>query len=127
MSDMEHLADKFAAGPLGQDVPKSHDWQTLRHHADTAFLAHGATLTPLREAVLAELCAAGKPLRAYDLAENLNRRSGRNTAVNSVYRVLSRCLDVGLVRRVESRHAYIVVQDDKAKAAMFLLCDQCGT
>jgi Fur family zinc uptake transcriptional regulator len=104
-----------------------HDWLALRSHAVAVLAAQGSGLTPLREAVLAELFAAGKPLGAYDLADNLNRRSGGNVAINSVYRILARCLEVGLVRRVESRHAYIVVHYDEVDAAMFLLCDQCGS
>lgn len=120
-------ASTFASQPLGNSGSKVHDWGTLRQHAEAVFALHGTPFTPLREAVLAELFAAGNPIGAYDLTDNLNRRTGGNYAINSVYRVLSRCTDAGLVRRVEHRNAYMVVHDDEADAAMFLLCDRCGT
>lgn len=104
----------------------SHDWQSLLQRAVEVFSAHGTSLTPLRKAVIAELFAAHNPLGAYDLADRLGQRNGRRVAANSVYRVLTLCQAVGLVRRVESKHAYVVVHADEAGAGLFLLCDSCG-
>jgi Fur family transcriptional regulator, zinc uptake regulator len=99
-------------------------WSGLRERAARACAERGTQLTELREAVLRELWAAGVPLGAYELADRLTGRAGGHLAANSAYRLLMLFQEMGLVRRVESKHAYVVAGAESAD--LFLLCDGCG-
>jgi len=114
-----HLSDAAA-----QSANSS--WEELRDHARRVCAERATQLTGLREAVLRELWAAGAPVGAYDLANRLGRRVGSRLAANSVYRVLTLFQALGLVHRVESKHAYMVASADGRSADIFLLCDGCG-
>lgn len=102
-------------------------WPELRARAAAALKRDGSYLTPLREAVLKELQSASGPIGAYDLAGRIVPLGKRPPiAVASVYRILAAFIDTGVVRRVESRHAFAVVQHGEADTALVLLCDGCG-
>lgn len=98
----------------------------MRHRAAAACAERGTELTSLREAVLAELWGAGSPLGAYELSARLSDRNGQRIAPNSVYRILELLQSIALVRRVESRHVYCLVEADSDTADILLMCDNCG-
>lgn len=100
------------------------NWPALRERAACACIEQGTRLTDLRENVLRELWAACAPLGAYELVDRLKERTGHHLAANSAYRVLTLFQDLGLVRRVESKHAYVVAGAERAD--VFLLCEGCG-
>ncbi len=86
----------------------------------------GARLTRQRGIVLRLLCAADKPLTAYDLLERM-RASIPNPAPPTVYRALDFLLEQGLVHKLESLHAYVgCTHPDHPHAGQFLICADCG-
>ncbi len=85
----------------------------------------GTSLTPFRQAILDEIASNSQPLGAYSLAARLSTHFGKNIAPNSIYRVLELFCELGVVRRVESRHAYCLVTSDDTSPVL-LMCDDCG-
>ena len=86
----------------------------------------GVRLTEQRKTVLQLLCMSDKPLSAYELLERM-RGVVKNPAPSTVYRALDFLLEQGLVRKLESLHAYVgCAHPDRPHASQFLICDECG-
>ncbi len=87
----------------------------------------GARLTELRRQVLSLILAAGKPVGAYDLLEQL-RGQRRGAVPPTVYRALEFLIEHGLIHKVERLSAFVgcPVHDHHAHAAQFLICGACG-
>lgn len=84
-------------------------------------------LTAQRRQVLSILCAAERPLGAYEILDTM--RDGRRAlAPPTVYRALEFLLEQGLVHKIESLHAYVGCHHpEHPHACQFLICDTCGT
>jgi Fur family zinc uptake transcriptional regulator len=83
-------------------------------------------LTEQRKTVLRLLCAADRPVTAYELLDQL-RDIVKNPAPPTVYRALDFLLEQGLVHKLESLHAYVgCTHPDHPHASQFLICDDCG-
>ncbi len=103
------------------------EWGSLERRVRSALIGHGSELTPLRLRVLRALFDAHQPVGAYDLSERVGGEvGGRRIAANSIYRILLLFTELGVVRRVESRNAYVVARDGDAGSDVFFLCDGCG-
>ncbi|MBX9758128.1 MAG: transcriptional repressor [Beijerinckiaceae bacterium] len=109
----------------------SQDRDQDRDHA--ACEGHGAhvgglNLTPGRRAILDMLCAAGKPLGAYEMIDRLVDGRGRRPAPISVYRALDYLLENGLVHRLATRNAFIACahRHKASDPTVFLICEACG-
>jgi Fur family transcriptional regulator, zinc uptake regulator len=88
----------------------------------------GEQWTDLRASIFSTLLAQHQPVSAYDLAELLSKRLSRRIAANTVYRILDIFVQLKVVRRVESRNAYIACQHPHAgHECLFLVCSTCGT
>ena len=86
----------------------------------------GVRFTEQRRTVLRLLCAADRPLGAYELLEQL-RGSIKNPAPPTVYRALDFLLEQGLVHKLESLHAYIgCAHPEHPHVSQFLICSDCG-
>lgn len=103
------------------------------HHDHAQCEGHGAhvsglNLTPGRQTILDLLCAAGKPLGAYEMIDLLADPEGRRPAPISVYRALDYLLENGLVHRLATRNAFVACGHRHANAepVAFLICDLCG-
>ncbi len=103
------------------------------HHDHAQCEGHGAhvpglNLTPGRQTILDLLCAAGKPLGAYEMIDRLADPNGRRPAPISVYRALDYLLENGLVHRLATRNAFVACGHRHANAepVVFLICDSCG-
>lgn len=95
--------------------------------AESLCQERGVKLTQQRRTVLELLCAADKPLSAYDLLDQL-RETTRNPAPPTVYRALDFLLEQGFAHKLESLHAYIgCTHPDHPHASQFLICSQCGS
>jgi Fur family zinc uptake transcriptional regulator len=91
--------------------------------------AHGhMKLTPARQLVLDKLCAAGRPVGAYEMIDILAQATGKRPAPVSVYRALDFLLENGLVHRLASRNAYMACAHQHGRSApvAFLICETCG-
>jgi Fur family zinc uptake transcriptional regulator len=86
----------------------------------------GVSLTPLRRRVLELIWTQHKPVRAYDLLDEL-RSERRGAAPPTVYRTLDFLLANGLIHRIESLSAYVGCGDPReAHGGQFLICRACG-
>lgn len=86
----------------------------------------GVRLTPQRRRVLAILCAAERPLGAYEILESM-REGARALAPPTVYRALDFLLDQGLAHKIESLHAFVgCTHPEHPHASQFLICAECG-
>lgn len=106
---------------------------SARSHSHERCEGHGehldrVNLTPGRRAILDMLCAAGKPLGAYEMIDLLVDADGRRPAPISVYRALDYLVEHGLVHRLASRNAFMACASHHhgADPVVFLICDACG-
>lgn len=87
----------------------------------------GLRLTSLRKDVLKLVAAAGKPVKAYDLLEQL-QDTHSNPAPPTVYRALVFLLDNGFIHKLESISAYVSCHHPaEAHQVPFLICDSCSS
>ena len=105
-----------------------HDHSHAHDHSQCAH-AHGhIRLTPSRQLVLDKLCAAARPVGAYEMIDILAQETGKRPAPVSVYRALDFLLEKGLVHRLASRNAFMACAHAHGRSApvAFLICDTCG-
>jgi Fur family zinc uptake transcriptional regulator len=87
----------------------------------------GLRLTPLRKEVLELIAAMGKPVKAYDLLDQLREKHG-NAAPPTVYRALDFLLENGFIHKLESINAYVSCHHPaEAHQVPFLICDRCAS
>jgi Fur family zinc uptake transcriptional regulator len=103
------------------------------HHSHDHCEGHGQhldklRLTPGRQVILDMLCAAGRPLGAYEMIDKLADENGRRPAPISVYRALDYLLENGLVHRLATRNAYLACghRHHQSEPVVFLICETCG-
>ena len=108
--------------------PPPSRWRPSRAHDHSHCEGHGGhvarlNLTPGRQSVLDMLCAAGKPLGAYEMIDRLVGANGRRPAPISVYRALDYLVD-----RLATRNAFLACAHDHkgADPTVFLICEACG-
>ena len=72
------------------------------------------------------LAAAGRPMGAYELIDAV--RPAGIAAPPTVYRALSKLIEVGAVHRIESRNAFVACNGchDDGQTIMMILCNECG-
>ena len=109
-----------------------------RHHVDdaAAFVAavevacqeRGLRLTPIRARVLGLIAEAGKPLKAYDLLDQVRSGEGAGaSAPPTVYRALDFLLANGFIHKLESVNAFVACHHPNTAqhSVPFLICDRC--
>ncbi len=108
-----------------RSASSTHDHAHCEGHGD--HLA-GLNLTPGRKSILDMLCAAGKPLGAYEMIDRLVGANGRRPAPISVYRSLDYLVENGLVHRLASRNAFLACahKHKGVEPTVFLICESCG-
>lgn len=98
----------------------------LLDRAERLCRARGARLTTQRRTVLKLVCAADKPLSAYEILHRM-RATTKNPAPPTVYRALDFLLDQGLVHKLETIHAFVGCNHpEHPHASQFLICADCG-
>ncbi|TVQ33440.1 MAG: transcriptional repressor [Geminicoccaceae bacterium] len=86
----------------------------------------GERFTPLRRRILELIAAAGRPVGAYELKDQLGAERGP-VAPPTVYRTLDFLDGQGLIHRIHSKNAYVVcAQAEAAHSAELLICRACG-
>ncbi len=114
-----------------------------KHHVDDASgfvdaVEHacrerGLRLTPIRARVLGLIADAGKPVKAYDLLEQITlakSSEGEGTgaaAPPTVYRALDFLLANGFIHKLESVNAFVACHHPNAAqhSVPFLICSRC--
>ena len=117
---------------------KAHACTDPHHHVHdaAAFVAaveracgeRGLRLTEIRARVLGLVAAAGKPIKAYDLLEQVRAGEGAGAAAPpTVYRALDFLLANGFIHKLESVNAFVACHHPNAAqhSAPFLICDGC--
>lgn len=85
----------------------------------------GLRLTDLRLATLEEVAEHG-PISAYRVMALLRRRLDRRIDPPTAYRALDFLITAGLVSRLETRNAYVVLdRPGQSQPSILLLCEQC--
>ena len=100
----------------------------MHDHSDCAHAHDHIKLTPARQLVLDKLCAAGRPVGAYEMIDLVAEATGKRPAPVAIYRALDFLLENGLVHRLASRNAFLACahRHDKAAPVAFLICETCG-
>ena len=117
---------------------KAHACTDPHHHVHdaAAFVAaveracgeRGLRLTEIRARVLGLVAAAGKPIKAYDLLEQVRAGEGAGAAAPpTVYRALDFLLANGFIHMLESSNACEAGHHPNAAqhSVPFLICDRC--
>ena len=105
----------------------SHSADHRQAAAKAALEGAGEQWTDMRAAVYDAINAAETPQSAYDIAEAVSAAQGRRVAANSIYRILDLFVQHHVVKRIESRNAYVASAHPEADAdCIFLVCDRCG-
>jgi Fur family zinc uptake transcriptional regulator len=102
-----------------------HDAGGFVHAVEDACAERGLRLTPLRAQVLGLIAAAGKPIKAYDLLDQMKLKNG-SSAPPTVYRALDFLLEQGFIHRLASVNAFVSCHHPQVRHSVpFLICDNC--
>ncbi|HLT90909.1 MAG TPA: Fur family transcriptional regulator [Woeseiaceae bacterium] len=81
--------------------------------------------TGIRRAVLELVWMSHRPVGAYEILDQLNRK-GKKTAPPTVYRALEFLIEADLVHRLDSLNAFIGCRDPgSSHTGQFLICRHC--
>lgn len=109
----------------GQGHDHAHCVEAALAAADTLCAERGVRLTPLRRRVLELVWQSHRPVKAYDLLDQLRDRQQR-AAPPTVYRALEFLRNEGLIHRLESLNAFVGCGDPRhAHTGQFLICRGC--
>ena len=106
-----------------------HDSRAFVRAVEKAGSERGLRLTPIRAGVLALIAAAGKPVKAYDLLEQV-RASGEGVGADApptIYRALDFLLANGFIHKLQSVNAFVACHHPNSAqhSVPFLICDRC--
>lgn len=103
-----------------------HDRKAFLREVAAVCNERGLRLTPLRERVLHLVASAERPVKAYDLMQQVRDDKGV-VAPPTVYRALDFLLEHGFIHKLESINAFIGCHQPRIRhSAPFLICDSCG-
>ena len=105
-----------------------HDASAFVAAVEIACHQRGLRLTPIRARVLGMIAEAGKPLKAYDLLEQVRAGEGAGAAAPpTVYRALDFLLANGFIHKLESVNAFVACHHPSTAqhSVPFLICNQC--
>jgi Fur family zinc uptake transcriptional regulator len=85
----------------------------------------GLRLTPLRADVLKLIAASKRPVKAYDLLEQISE-SKATSVPTTVYRALDFLLEHGFIHKLQSINAFMACHHPGVPHTVpFLICDRC--
>jgi Fur family transcriptional regulator, zinc uptake regulator len=95
--------------------------------AAKAFENKTMKFTPLRRQVFEQIAGSHDAVGAYDVLDQLVRKTGERMAPVSVYRAIDALLEAGVVHRLESRNAFFACHTPHAgRQHLALVCESCG-
>ena len=103
-----------------------HDGNAFVSEVQRLCAQRGLRLTPLRANALRLIADAGRPLKAYDLLDQM-KATHEAAAPPTVYRALDFLLEHGFIHKLSSINAYVGCHHPGAAqhAVPFLICDRC--
>ena len=105
-----------------------HDAAGFVGAVERACQERGLRLTPIRARVLGFIADAGKPLKAYDLLEQVRVGEGAGAAAPpTVYRALDFLLANGFIHKLQSVNSFVACHHPSTTqhSVPFLICDRC--
>ena len=102
-----------------------HDASALVREIAQVCAERGLRLTPLRERVLRLVTESSRPVKAYDLLDQIRDDKGP-AAPPTVYRALDFLLEHGFIHRLASVNAFVGCHMPRVQHSVpFLICDRC--
>ena len=102
-----------------------HDASALVAEIAQVCAERGLRLTPLRERVLRLVTESARPVKAYDLLDQIRDDKGP-AAPPTVYRALDFLLEHGFIHRLASVNAFVGCHMPRVQHSVpFLICDRC--
>jgi Fur family zinc uptake transcriptional regulator len=103
-----------------------HDADAFVREVERACAARGLRLTPLRAQALRLIADAERPVKAYELLDQL-RATHEGAAPPTVYRALDFLFEHGFIHRLASINAFVGCHHPGGAqhAVPFLICDRC--
>lgn len=103
-----------------------HDGDAFVREVERACEQRGLRLTPIRANALRLIAAAGRPIKAYDLLDQM-KATHDAAAPPTVYRALDFLLEHGFIHKLASINAYVGCHHPGSEqhAVPFLICDRC--
>jgi Fur family zinc uptake transcriptional regulator len=103
-----------------------HDGDAFVREVERACEQRGLRLTPIRANALRLIASAGRPIKAYDLLDQM-KATHDAAAPPTVYRALDFLLEHGFIHKLASINAYVGCHHPGAAqhAVPFLICDSC--
>jgi Fur family zinc uptake transcriptional regulator len=99
--------------------------QTAIEKAEQVCKLRNQRFTKLRQRVFELVWQQHKPIRAYDVLDQL-QQDGR-AAPPTVYRALDFLLELGLIHRIESMNAFVGCNTpEQQHEGQFFICNDCG-
>ncbi len=104
-----------------------HCQETALSTAETLCQSRGIRLTPQRRQVLALIWQSHRPVKAYDLLDQL-RLTDSQAKPPTVYRALDFLMEQGLIHRIDSLNAYTGCGHPETLPCdcYFMICQTCG-
>jgi len=112
--------------PVGHVAEQGEQADELDDEVERACEQRGLRLTPLRANALRLIAAAGRPIKAYDLLDQM-KATHDAAAPPTVYRALDFLLEHGFIHKLSSINAYVGCHHPGSEqhAVPFLICDRC--
>ena len=103
-----------------------HDGDAFVREVERACEQRGLRLTPIRANALRLIADAGRPIKAYDLHDQM-KTTHDAAAPPTVYRALDFLLEHGFIHKLASINAYVGCHHPGGAqhAVPFLICDNC--
>ncbi len=102
-----------------------HNAKAFVREVTAACELRGLRLTEIRQQVLELVAASEKPVKAYDLLDQL-KDDRSNAAPPTVYRALDFLLENGFIHKLQSINAYVSCHHPSVVHQVpFLICDVC--
>lgn len=103
-----------------------HDGDAFVREVERACEQRGLRLTPIRANALRLIADAGRPIKAYDLLDQM-KTTHDAAAPPTVYRALDFLLEHGFIHKLASINAYVGCHHPGGAqhAVPFLICDNC--
>jgi Fur family transcriptional regulator, zinc uptake regulator len=103
-----------------------HDGNAFVREVERACEQRGLRLTPIRANALRLIADAGRPIKAYDLLDQM-KTTHDAAAPPTVYRALDFLLEHGFIHKLASINAYVGCHHPGGAqhAVPFLICDNC--
>src|ERR1700735_888267 len=88
----------------------------------------GLLFTAPRRSVLEILLKQARPIGAYDVLRQMQRRARRRIAPPTVYRALDFLAAQGFISKIESKNLFVpCAHGDHPHACVFYICEGCGS